>query len=497
MAMNKNALVVSIALLVGLSLSCSSLPHVSDTSRPASRTAGEQIPSDTIQLGSQPPISETESNRIKMLIQGLATIDKPTFGINGTLSGSAFSPIDSAYQVNSGLIMNHGFGTNSEFVELVKLGPKALPFLLQALDDKTPTKLVINNGVSFFGDMRFEHELAGNRANTNEQEILNWPFERESLRPDHRETLTNYTVTIGDACFVAIGQIVGRPYQAVRYQPTAMIVINTPTHDDLLAKQVRAIWQSMNSAQHLLDSLLLDYAGGKNSDRRGFGDGAAMRLLYYFPQQTTNLIVQRLRSLGESKSDETSDFIRSLTFCQEPSIRDELRRIFESTTNVDMLCATVPAMDGSRRRSARLRLERFLDQVPKQEEGYYDDGNKLLLALGKNFGEDAKPAFQRYLKEATVQRVITMTEVLERTQGIWSVELLAPYLSDTRKVGRWTYPSFPKEGEKQRQVRVCDAAASTIAFNFRRLPFELKGDHKDLDAQIAVMRQKISAGDFK
>ena len=45
-------------------------------------------------------------------------------------------------------------------------------------------------------------------------------------------------------CFVAVGQIVGRGYAAVRYQPTACIVINSPTHDAKLRSDVRAAWVS-------------------------------------------------------------------------------------------------------------------------------------------------------------------------------------------------------------------------------------------------------------
>jgi hypothetical protein len=90
-----------------------------------------------------------------------------------------------------------------------------------------------------------------------------------------------------------------------------------------------------------------------------------------------------------------------------------------------------------------------------------------------------------------------MSDVLSRTQGKWSVELLAPYLSDTRKAGHWMYPSFPEQRERQRQARLCDAAARTIAVNFPKLSFKLKGDYKELDSQIAVMQQKIAAGDFQ
>jgi hypothetical protein len=492
--MNRNAILIALSIagpgLFGFSCSSSS---------PSAKSSKESFALEAhvveIELGSQPPISATESNRIKKLIHELEGIDKPTFGLCSTLSGSGFAPFSSTYQVDSGIIMNHGFGTNDAFTELVKLGPKALPFLLNAIDDPTPTKLVFHQDVGF-GGMWFAHELKGNRANKNEMEILGWSPQTNNGWSDHANSITNYTIKVGDVCFVIVGQIVGRRYQAARYQPTAIVLVNSPTHDVMLAKQVRAIWGSTTPSQHLLDSLLLDYSGGEDSGRLGFGDGAALRLLYYFPQRTTNLLVSQLQALDIGKGTGSREFIESLTMCDEPAIREELRNIFERTDNLNVLCAAVRAMDGTRRESARLRLESFLDQLPKQEDGYYDDGHKLLLALGENFGADAKPAFKRYLKGASAQRVVTMTDVLERTRGNWSIELLAPYLSDTRNVGDWVYPSFPADGEKQRQVRLCDAAAVAIAFNFRKLSFNMKGEHKDLDAQIAIMRQRIAAGDF-
>jgi hypothetical protein len=494
--MNRNAILsaLSIAALAWYGFSCSSVSVAAKPSKEKSATAASVV---KIKLGSQPSIVETESNRIKQLIQELATIDKPNFGLNGTLSGSGFAPFSSAYRVDSGLIMNHGFGTNAAFIELVKLGPKALPFLLDSISDPTPTKLDIRHD-GFFGGMFFANELSGNPANTYEQEIISRvprrdPWSSENRRPN----LTNYTVRVGDVCFVIIGQIVGREYQAARYQPTSIVILNSPVEDEMLAKQVRAIWGSTNPPQHLLDSLLLDYAAGKDSGRRGFGDAAAMRLVYYFPQQTTNLLVSNLQLLDIGKGTGSKDLIEMLSLCEEPTIRDELRDIFEHTENINVLCAAVRAVDESHRQAARLRMESFLDRLPKQEDEYYGDGFNLLVALGEKFGADAKPAFESYLKQASMQRVVTVTDVLERTQGQWSIDLLAPYLTDTREPGNWSYPSFPKEGEKQRPIRVCDLAAGTIAFNFRKLSFEMKGEHKDLDAQIEVMRQKIAASDFR
>src|SRR5262249_7219769 len=153
---------------------------------------------------------------------------------------------------------------------------------------------------------QYGRELWGNPANRAEQVALAaLPREDERSLTDGPE---EYTVTIGDVCFVILGQIVGRHYLAVRYQPTGGLIINSPTHDPFLAKAVRAIWSSPKPAQHLLDALLLDYSsrGVHRHPEDAFDEwsvgsdlqvAAAMRLLYYFPQQAASLIAKRLRQL--------------------------------------------------------------------------------------------------------------------------------------------------------------------------------------------------------
>jgi hypothetical protein len=204
--------------------------------------------------------------------------------------GNAFAPIASSAHFDGGILTNHQIKTSDDVRALVAFGPKALPFLLTALDDNTPTKLTMHPMDRHFGGMYFSNELDGNPTNSVEQKAI------ASLpkRDWNGETMDSYSVKVGDVCFAIIGEIVGRNYLAVRYQMTAIVIINSPVHDSELAKQVRAIWASTNAAQSLLDSLLLDYSTGIISrgnalDRWQVGNGlqtsAAMRLLYYFPQE--------------------------------------------------------------------------------------------------------------------------------------------------------------------------------------------------------------------
>src|SRR5262249_50307293 len=143
---------------------------------------------------------------------------------------------------------------------LVEIGPDALPFLLEALEDKTPTKLKVTHNFGI-GGMWFSAELDRNPLSPVEKRALSKVLTKADDEDDEDDTRPHsYTVKVGDVCFVAIGQIVGRHYLAVRYQPTAIIVINSPVQTKELRERVRAIWSSKDPARTLLDSLLLDYA---------------------------------------------------------------------------------------------------------------------------------------------------------------------------------------------------------------------------------------------
>jgi len=127
-------------------------PHVS---------RGENI---TIKLQPSLATSQEEATRIKKHIANLAKIDQPDFGLSGTMDGTAFTPIPGAITSEGGfLLTNHRLNTTDDFRQLVALGPKALPFLLQALDDKTPTKLVQTHKFPM-GGMRLSTEMDSDRA---------------------------------------------------------------------------------------------------------------------------------------------------------------------------------------------------------------------------------------------------------------------------------------------------------------------------------------------
>lgn len=305
---------------------------------------------------------------IDKLITSLAEINAPDYGLSNTLAGTIFSPIDGSAQMSTLIFTDHGLKPNPNIRKLVTLGPAALPALLKALDDRTPTKLRIDRmGI---GGMWYARELESNYVHPVEKRILrHWKHEDENIFGAGRE-VESHTVKVGEVCFVIVGQIVGRGYCAVRYQPSGCTVINSPIEDPIVAKALRDIWTAKEPRQALLDSLLIDFS------TRGVNDakdpeicyaasrvqcGAAMRLLYYFPRESSELIAERLKKLdvtrtgppssqpaNDSEMDawlkreaknglRTDDFIKAVAWCREPAITKALNAIRERTTDEDIL----------------------------------------------------------------------------------------------------------------------------------------------------------------
>lgn len=316
-----------------------------------------------VKLKNAPRASEEELAQIKELIRRLADIESPDFGVSPTMSGSAFLPLDGKHTAGAFLLTDHKIESSDALRELVALGPKSMPQLLDSLDDSTPTKLKIDHSGGF-GSMWLGREIWGNPANQFESKII------DRLPKSEEQYVETHAVTVGDICLVAIGQITGRSYQAVRYQPTACIVINSPTSDQKICECVRQIWTDDNARQKLFDSLLLDFStrgvfNGSSLDGWSMGDSlqqqAAMRLLYYFPDETEQLIADRLAGLdvqqtGPSASvratDEeldayikrcvkngvrADDFIESVAWSKRPLIQSALTEIEKSTSDEDIL----------------------------------------------------------------------------------------------------------------------------------------------------------------
>jgi HEAT repeat protein len=305
----------------------------------------------SVKIAPRARVSEERKREVKELIADLAEMEDPDFGTSKTLDSCALELLAEQGHPKAGLATGQRPKSAATLRRLIELGPEALPFLLDALGDATPTRLGIEpTSLRGFGT---ELARAGNPLNPLERRVLS--KEAANDEDEDHDPDGPYLLKVSDVCLLAIGQIVGRPYGAVRFPQTSILFLNSLLDSKEFHDRVRVIWQSNNPSQKLLDSLLLDYAtegvfNGQSLD--GWSDGsefqveAAMRLLYYFPKETAPLIAARLRSLevrlvGESewmKRDvmngvRTTEFIRAVSWCTAPPIKEALADIIKRTND--------------------------------------------------------------------------------------------------------------------------------------------------------------------
>jgi len=502
------SLVVSIAVLI-FGLGLPGFQKGAGDLQPKARSLSVKLGElPALRLAPGPAIGKAQAKMIKHLIASLADLDKPDFGLSATLSGTTFAPLPGQSQAGALLLADHGLQPSKAVQALVTLGPDVLPFLLDALDDKTPTRLTLKQA-GRFGGMWHAAELPLNPVNP--AEVAVYQARAKKLRAEEKH-VESYTITVGDVCFVVIGQIVGRQYQAVRYQPTACIVLNSPVHDPKLCAEVRAIWTAMDPRGKLFSSLLADYAtegvsNGKTLD--GWYDGsnfqceAALRLLYYFAKEASPLVAGRLDKLAVGKDRDldsfrhrcvtngvrADDFIKAVAWSKAPAVQASLVRIFRRADDLDAVLASLSAVEDSE--LICRRLEPLIAAQPADEGGPYGHGYHLLVALGQRTPKAARAVFDRYLRGASPQRCHTVCLVLREVQPSWDVELLSPLLTDKRTWG-WTYAVEVGKNEHRLPIRVCDEAAVTLNRNHPELKFTQAGEHADLDKQIAAIRKTLA-----
>jgi ankyrin repeat protein len=234
--------------------------------------------------------------------------------------------------------------------ELVKRGAGAVPQLLAHLDDKRPTKIrVTHEGI--IGGMFFYDEYDYNaRTVKRRPKGVNCDKFRKVKRP------RAHSVTVGDLCFVALGQIVNRHFNAVRYQPTACIMINSPTDSEALRKAIRAEWSDLTPAHHK-ESLVRDFVEPDDEARR---IGACLRLGYYYPEALEALA---LKQLAAPRYD---------VFEAEAFVREKLYRAKDARQRQQLFDAFVAKRGEVARQGCLLELFEDLVEQEADEQRAHD-----------------------------------------------------------------------------------------------------------------------------
>lgn len=229
---------------------------------------------------------------VEKLIDGLAEIDTPAPGLHGTASVRGFLAEDKPLAFGGGVIGSQAPKTSPHMRELVRRGVVVLPELIEHLGDKRPTKLRV--GDDFFLFRYFSDECDPRTLRTEK------PAKR--IEPLEKEFRGGYTVRIGDACFSIIGQIVNRRYAAIRYQPTAGLVVNSPIEAPTLIDRVKKHWGKLDADAH--KAALITDAEDVNDDW-WYAQPALVRLRFYYPADYQRLKAGKLKvRIAELEAEE-------------------------------------------------------------------------------------------------------------------------------------------------------------------------------------------------
>lgn len=450
--------------------------------------------------------------QIRALIRELAKIrvEGPYLEVFPAMGGG-FAPEPQDGQKFDDILTYHGFKEYDPFVQLIKIGPPALPYLLESLEVKTATKLTIDystvaTGGMWFGkrpavrwaadEMSIIHQLAD--AETSDAEIAEFIFASKEFialartaKPPHflprtkgefnpknpreqkvlaearkelsgvqkrRESgpleppLTKYTITVGDICYVLVGEITNRTYAAAQYQPTSNIVIFSPARDARLAADVR-VWTSDDPTEMLFQSLRADL---DVPPRGPEAEDALIRLGYYFPERSEPLLLEYFAKVeaGEKGTAESNSqgrsFILALLGSKNQKVRDRLFQLLQATQDQGYFLALQYGFGREHDPLVLKRAMTFVEAIPQANSDRWDNVS-LLQLMRDRFPKDALPIFKQFVASESKERRDTVINVL--WDSPLALDLLPPLLEDKRPL------------DYNDHARVCDRAAQAIRNN--------------------------------
>jgi hypothetical protein len=235
------------------------------------------------------PAQPTNGPTNAKLIDQLVDITHQQFSIRTNIFA-----VGSGTRLPQGLRMMQEPGPDPSFAmtELARRGVDALPDLLAHLDDDRKTQVTIKGmgpGIRYSA----EYDWNPHTAKAPPAGIVD-------LNPSSFHTKVNipeevdhhsYDIRVGDLCFNIIGQIVNRRFLCVRYQPSAIVIVNSPVLCPDLRDAVRNEW-SHTTREKLRDSLVADVATPASSTQTA---AALDTLARDFPDALHDAVRDRLK----------------------------------------------------------------------------------------------------------------------------------------------------------------------------------------------------------
>ena len=237
--------------------------------------------------------------------------------------------------------------TRSESLcKIVMKGADAVPALLKHIGDTRTIKMKPVRGMMWM-DFPDEYDF-----NYRTRKIPPKGVNHDSFASG-RDQPADHAVTVGDLCFVALGQIVNRNFSATRYQPTGGMMVNSPTYSKALREVVLQDWSGLTRQRHK-ELLIEDFTSPDHEERR---IGAYLRLACYYPDAVEPLVLKQL-------AEPVYDSLAGWTF-----IRETLYRIKDAADRKRRLEAFVAKHGEVARQGLLLDLFQDLDTQQADEEG--------------------------------------------------------------------------------------------------------------------------------
>jgi len=215
------------------------------------------------------------------LIDELVDIDAPAAGLHPTLFDTTFLGDGSADRIEGGVFGSQAPKRFPQMVELVRRGIDALPTLVEHLNDRRETKLVVGNGFFMFREFSDEYDpkIRTSSRGGGIASLSHIGDDRAAFRSMFDHSFDGpYTVKVGDVCYALIGQIVNRRFFAVRYQPSAGLVVSSPIESPVLIEAVTKDWGTIDS-----EGLKASFLSDAQSHLTYFYEPALQHLRFYFP----------------------------------------------------------------------------------------------------------------------------------------------------------------------------------------------------------------------
>ena len=236
---------------------------------------------------------------VTKLLDKLVEVTEPGFGYSGYFSGSEFLPYADTEQMGT-LVLGATRRSRSEALrEIVAKGAEAVPTLLKHMSDDRKIKMKPLSGMMW---MDFSDEYDFNRQTRKKvpESVNRDDFGEGVKHPD------SHAITVGDLCFVALGQIANRRFSATRYQPTGGLIVNSPTYSKRLRNVILDDWNEFTVEKHK-KLLVEDFKQPDYEDRR---TGAYLRLAFYYPNTVEPLVLEELEK-------PTFDVFKIVELCRE------------------------------------------------------------------------------------------------------------------------------------------------------------------------------------